>query len=418
MLRRRNWKIATLFAALLILGLFPQDSRADDEIRLGLSAALTGPAAFVGVSIRRGAEMAVDAINAGGGVDGKNIVLIVRDDEHNPVKTVANYRELVEQEKVIALLGTTNSAAMLAAAPIINDELHVPVVCPATDATKITENDAWAAGKDNYVFRMGMFGRGQANFLVNSMVEKFGYENVGLLTWTAGWGVTGRGELTRRLDELGLAPVSDETYDTSDTDMTPQILKLKGADADVIINYGLSRENSFVTRTKQKLGDTTPYASAWGIAAPAFWKAAGDSAEGVLVSTTISIDGPQPPERVAILEEYSERYDGETIDGPPFFFAAYDAVKLLAQVIAKVGEDPMAIRAGLEDVPEFEGLVNNFTRPVFTKDRHDALTEDDMILGRWTGGKLLAVQYDGKGPYVVLDDGAQKYINKETLALE
>jgi branched-chain amino acid transport system substrate-binding protein len=390
---------------------------AAETVRIGLSAALTGPAAFVGVSIRRGAEMAIDSINAKGGINGKMIELIIRDDEHKPVKTVANHRELVEREKVVAMLGTTNSAAMLATAPIINDELKVPIVCPATDATKITENKAWEEKKDNYVFRLGMYGRGQANFLINTLTKKFGYKKVGLLTWTAGWGVTGRGELDRRLKELGMPAVADETYDTADTDMTPQILKLKAAGAQVIVNYGLARENSFVTRTKKKLGNTTPYASAWGIAAPAFWKAAGSSGEGVLVSTTISMDGPQSPERVAVIKEYSRRY-GETIEGPPFFFSAYDSIHLLAKVIAKVGTDPKAIRAGLEDVPEFKGLIRHFKRPVFTRDRHDALTEDDMILGRWTNGKLLEVKYDGTGPYVVPEANKKRYIDTKTLALK
>lgn len=415
----KNWinKALIMIAGTLVSIGITTAASAAETIRIGLSAALTGPAAFVGVSIRRGAEMAIDAINAKGGINGKKIELVVRDDEHKPVKTVANHRELVEREKVVAMLGTTNSAAMLATAPIINNELKVPIVCPATDATKITENKAWEAKKDNYVFRLGMFGRGQANFLVNTLTKKFGYKKIGLLTWTAGWGVTGRGELNRRLKELGMPAVADETYDTADTDMTPQILKLKAAGAQAIINYGLARENSFVTRTKKKLGNTTPYASAWGIAAPAFWKVAGASGEGVLVSTTIAMDGPQSPERTAVIAEYSRRY-GETIEGPPFFFAAYDIINLLSQVIEKVGTDPKAIRAGLENVPTFKGLIRNFKRPVFTRQRHDALTEDDMILGRWTNGKLLEVKYDGNGPYVVQDANKKSYIDTKTLALK
>lgn len=415
----KTWSRFTTTALVATLAAFAgvPGASAADTIKIGYSGALTGPVAFLGLDIRRGAEMAIDAVNAKGGVGGKKLVLVVRDDEHNPVKTVANHRELAEREKVVAILGTTNSASMLATAPIINDELKVPVLCPATDATKITENKAWEEKRDNYIFRIGMYGRGQANFLINSLVQKFGYKNVALLTWTAGWGVTGRGELNRRLKELGLKAVSDETYDTADTDMTPQILKVKGAGAEVVVNYGLVRENSFVTRTKQKLNDSTPYASAWGIAAPAFWKAAGPSAEGVLTSTTITVDGPQSPERKAVLAEYSKRYK-QTLDAPFGFFAAYDIVHLLKVVIEKNGAKPAAIRAGLENVPEFKGLITHFKRPVFTKDRHDALTEADMILGRWTNGKLLQVQYDATGPFVVLDSNEKKYINTKTLALK
>ena len=69
-------------------------------------------------------------------------------------------------------------------------------------------------------------------------------------------------------------------------------------------------------------------------------------------------------------------------------------------------------------MPEFKGLIQHFTRPVFTRDRHDALTEDDMILGRWTNGELLQIQFDDGGPFVVLGDGEKKYIDTKTLALK
>jgi branched-chain amino acid transport system substrate-binding protein len=408
--------VALSVAVLALLGA-PRVPAAQETIKIGVSAAMSGAAASFGVGIRRGAEIAIEDINARGGVRGKKLELVVRDSEHNPVKLVAQVRELVEREKVVALLGGSNSASMLAVAPIINDQLRVPVVCPATDATKITENDAWQAKRDNYVFRYGMFGRGQSNFLANMAVQKFGFKKPSLLTWTAGWGVTGRGELTRRLGELQLKPASDETYDTADTDVSPQILKIKNAGADVILNYGLVRENVFVVRAKDKLGDKTPYFSAWGLATPAFWRAAGNMGEGVVVSTTLTVDGPQPPERVAFLKKYWAKY-GPDMDFVPGTFAAHDIVHLYAQVIEKVGPDPKAIRAGLEDMPAFKGLVKDFKRPVFTKTRHDALQEEDFILGRWTNGKLLQISFDAEGPYVVLDDGAKKYIDKSTMALK
>src|SRR5262249_14969726 len=118
------------------------------EIKIGYSGALSGPASFTGLDIKRGAELAIDEINAKGGIKGRKVVLVARDDEHNPVRTVAQYRELAEREKVVAMLGATNSASMLAVAPIVNTELKVPVICPATDATAITENDAAKAKQD------------------------------------------------------------------------------------------------------------------------------------------------------------------------------------------------------------------------------------------------------------------------------
>ena len=87
------------------------------------------------------------------------------------MRTVAQYRELVERENVVAMIGASNSASMLAVAPIVNDTLQVPVICPTTDATAITENDAKKEGRGNYLFRVGMYGTGQANFMVDTMVK-------------------------------------------------------------------------------------------------------------------------------------------------------------------------------------------------------------------------------------------------------
>ena len=161
---RRVTHLALLAAAVATISLTSIGAGRTQDIKLGFAGALSGPASFVGIEIKRGAEIAIDEINAKGGVKGHKLVLISRDDEHNPVKTVAQYRELVEREKVVGILGATNSASMLAVAPIVNDTLKVPVICPATDATEITENEAQKQGRDNYLFRVGMYGTGQANF--------------------------------------------------------------------------------------------------------------------------------------------------------------------------------------------------------------------------------------------------------------
>src|SRR5262249_13319436 len=152
---RTDYGLGLAAAATAALGMLIP-AGAQESIKIGFAGALSGPAAFVGVEIKRGAEIAIDEINANGGIKGRKLVVTSRDDEHNPVKTVAQYRELVEREKVVAIVGATNSASMLAVAPIVNDTLKVPVICPATDATAITENDAHKQGLDNYIFRVGM----------------------------------------------------------------------------------------------------------------------------------------------------------------------------------------------------------------------------------------------------------------------
>lgn len=407
--------LVTIMAVALLATAF--SVHAKDVVKIGLAAALSGPASAVGIDIKRGAQIAVAEINANGGVNGHKLKLISRDTEHNPVQLVTQYRELVERQGVVAMIGGSNSGSMLAVTPIVNNNLKVPVIAPASDATAITNNKAKKEGRDNYMFRVGMWGTGQANFIVNTAVEKFGYDDIGLLTWAAGWGQTGRKELERRLKEKGITPVADVTYESGATDMTSQLLKLRNAGADVILNYGLVRGNTFVAQTMEKLDINIPYISAWGIAGPAFWEAAGDAAEGFMTSTTAGLGGPQPSDRVKFIKKYHERY-GEDIGTAAFTLGAYDAVKLLKIAMGNYGFKPPQIREGLEHISEYNGLLRNFNRPVFTEDRHHALTVEDMVMARWTNGELLKVKYDGKGrPYVTPGRSTKKYIDPSDMSL-
>jgi branched-chain amino acid transport system substrate-binding protein len=99
--------------------------------------------------------------------------LVVRDDEHDPTKTVAAYRQLIERQGVVAMVGATNSASMLAVTPLINDQLKIPTICPHTDANDIITNQAAKEGRDSYLFRLGMFSAGQADFLIDNVVRNW-----------------------------------------------------------------------------------------------------------------------------------------------------------------------------------------------------------------------------------------------------
>jgi len=405
--------------ALLIFGGMPDDpARAQNTIRIGGTMALTGPGATYGVGVMRSATIAVDEINAKGGINGKKVEFICLDSEHQPVKTIANARKLVEKEKVVAMLGCSNSASNIALAPIINNELKVPVIV-ITDAMEIIENEAAQKGLPNYMFRFQMYGTGQTKAMFTFAREKFGYKNIALFTWTGGWGVTGRTGLRQRLKEANIQAVADETYDAADTDMTPQILKIRAAKADVILNYGIVRENVYALRAKDKLGDKTPIITTHALASLSFWEAAEGLAEGVMCTTWVTVDGPRTDKLNKFLAEYNRRY-GPNLESVTGTLAAYDEIYLLAQVIAKAGPNPKAIRDGLENIPSYGGLTREFKRPVFTKDRHEAFIWDqDFFLCRWTAGKLLKVNFDGKGPYVNIPPSGQKrYINKKTAELE
>ena len=105
------------------------------------------------------------------------------------------------------------------------------------------------------------------------------------------------------------------------------------------------------------------------------------------------------------------------MDAAVFGVGAYDAVYLFKMAIERDGTEPQKIRAGLENIPEFKGLVKHFRRPVFARDRHNAVTEDDMVMTRWTNGKMLEIRYDAAGPYVEIDAQTKKSLDKSSLKL-
>ncbi|MEM7477866.1 MAG: ABC transporter substrate-binding protein [Planctomycetota bacterium] len=409
--------LAFLIAAVFVVQQSRIESGSGNEIKIGFAGALSGPNAFLGQEITRGAEIAISEINANGGVLGQELRLVVRDDEHTPAKTIGLYRELVEREGVVAMLGATNSAAMLGVVPQVNDTYHIPVICPATDATDITENTAAAEGRPNYIFRVGMYGSGQANFMVDTALDKFGFDRIALLTWSGGWGTTGRGELLRRLAERGIEPVADETYSAEDSDFSPQLLRIRESGAEVILNYGLVADNAKIMDARQQLSNTTPYFSAWGVAGRAFADAAGSSAEGVLISTTVTIDGPQSNRRQAFIQSYKDAFQ-EDLKAPVFAVGAYDAIYMIAASIESTGTtDGEQLRIALEQLPDFAGLVKEFDRPPFSTERHNSMAEEDMLVTRMSNGELLLVNFDETGPFVEDSAGTAFRLNKSNMSL-
>ena len=266
---------------------------------------------------------------------------------------------------------------MLAVAPIVNDPLKVPVICPATDATDITENEAQKQGRDNYMFRVGMYGTGQANFMVDSMVKKFGYKKVGSADLDRGLGRHRAQGAAAPAQGERPEPVADETFDNNDTDMTPQIIKLKNAGAESILNYGWFARTRSWCRPRRSSG-TIPRTCRLG-ASPA----------------RPSGRRPAPPPRAcsparrspstARSRRTARRSSTRTASATTRTWTprcspsdAYDCVYLFKIAMERDGIDAKAVRAGLENIPEFKGLVKHFKRPVFTKDRHNAVTEEDM----------------------------------------
>lgn len=355
----------------------------DKPIVIGVSAALSGASGSLGQAVKQGVELKVDEINAKGGIFGKRKVkLVFRDHEAVPDKGVTNIRELIEREKVVALVGETSSGVALAEAPIVN-AAGIPWVITVSTGTKVTQQPAPSS-----VFRVSLVDKDQTAVAFEAARKT--YKRIALMSDTSGYGQGGHTDLLAAMSAAGVKPVADETYKVGDTDMTPQVSRIKAAGADVIINWGLGAEAAQIRRAMQAVGLNIPMIGSWGLAQPNYPRLAGPLANGTLVVEAFSFD-TDDPKVSKVRDAYKAKYGTDRIDFPNGVANSYDGMGLLAAAIEKAGStDKEKIRQAMLEV-EYDGLIKQYSRP-WSESDHEALGAEDMFLTRIEGDRFVKVQ--------------------------
>jgi branched-chain amino acid transport system substrate-binding protein len=359
---------------------------AADPIKIGLSAAFSGPNASAGEALQRGAELAMEEINAAGGVAGRQLVLATRDNEHKLERGVAQTRELIEREGCVAILGSQGSFIALAVIDTIQ-ELKVPWFGLAVGGAKIIENDR----KPNYMFRVATNDREVAIFLVNYALDKLGAKKFGILNEDTGWGVPAIGDLQAALKARNLEPVSVDKMKVGDADFTAQMLRAKNAEADTILSYSNAVEMANALKAANKIGYKPKVLSAWGLANNTFPSLAGPLADGVMVMQTFTFVQNTRPKAQALFKRFSEKYkitDPTQIPFPSFLGNSYDATHMIALAVKQAGTtDGEKLHGALESLGTFDGLLKAYNNP-FSPDHHEALEPKDYEMTIWKGPRL------------------------------
>lgn len=370
-------------AIALALGAFMFGARAQD-IRIGFNADQSGTgAAELGVAARHGFDLAIEDINKAGGINGKKLVGLIRDDTGQPPKSIQNMTELIDSEKVVAVIGPTNSGNALAWLHIPQQK-KVPVIVPVATATDITKR--YANEPQNYIFRVSMVDREQVALLMAYAVKASKAKKIAFIADTTGFGQQGTKDLTEVLALHGMKPVAVEKFGPKDTDMTSQLAKIRDAGADTVIVYGLADANAQLLRSMEKINYMPLTLGTWGNMSTPLLNVAGKKlAEHIVFATSTAEDSN--PRAVALAARVRERYP----QMPTFVAAAqsYDAVMLLASAIRKAGTtDGEKVAAVLDNgVPETQGVVKLYTKP-FAKGDHEALGVQDFRLAKWRDGKV------------------------------
>src|SRR3954468_4917545 len=382
-----------LFVAVSLLAAAP--AWAQQTIKIGLVTALSGQSARAGEAITRGVQVAIDEINANGGLrvgnqSGRKLELVRRDDESIPAKGVIAARELFFKEKVAVLIGGLDSPVALAIVPIANEN-KIPFMDPWAAGTPITKNGA----KDNYVFRVSAVDELVDKAMLQYAQKTYNAKKPGMILVNNSGGESNEKGLSAALAEKKMKPAGIEKFEGNEVDVVPQLSRLKSACTDVLFLGGNVGPSSQVVKSLDRMGWMPPIVSHWGPAGGRFTELAGPSAKNVHFVQTYSFFGNQSAVGAKVLKALMSKYPD--IKGPGDVTPAvgvanaYDAMMLTAMAINQAGStDGKAIRDGYYKIDRYDGLIKSYTKP-FTPQQHDALNEHDYVWAQFIDNQIVPV---------------------------
>jgi branched-chain amino acid transport system substrate-binding protein len=335
-------------AALLALPVFA----ADEPLRIGAFLSVTGPAAFLGDPEQKTLEMAVDRINASGGVAGRKLVLVVYDDAGDAEKARTFAKRLLEQDKVDVIVGGSTTGTTMAAIPLA-EQSGTPFVSLAGAVGIVEPVKKW-------VFKTPHTDRMACEKIFADMQSRK-MTKLALISGTGGFDKSMRGECLKVAPKYAIEVVADESYGAADTDMTAQLTKIKAATGvQAVLNAGFGQGPAIVTKNYRQLGLTPVLYQSHGVASKEFIRLAGDAAEGVrlpaaalLVAELLGDGDAQKPVVVAYKRDYEARYKA---DVSAFGGHAYDGLMLAVDALKRAGStDRAKLRDAIEGTRGYVG---------------------------------------------------------------
>jgi len=385
--RRTLLRVALASAGLLAAG----SGFAADPIKIGLVTALSGQSALAGEAITRGLTVAIDEINAKGGLlGGRKLELVRRDDEANPAKGVVAARELIFKEKVAVLFGGLDTPVSLAIVPVANAE-KVPFMGPWAAGTPITKNGA----SPNFAFRVSAVDEIVNVGMLDYAQKTFKTGRFGMILVNNPWGESNEKGLVAALAAKNMKAVGIEKFEGNDVDVVPQLTRLKAAGADTLFMVGNVGPSAQVVKSLDRMGWQVPIVSHWGPAGGRFTELAGPNGKNVHFVQTYSFFGKQSPVGEKVVTALKAKYP--SIKGPDDITPAvgvanaYDGMMLAALAITAAGStDGDAVRQGFYKIDKYDGLIKTYVKP-FSPAMHDAVTASDYVWAQFIDNRILPV---------------------------
>lgn len=361
----RRWLGVCLALAAGMALVVPEGSvGASEPVKVGVIVSLVGPAAGVGIANHRGFQLAVEEINRSGGIKGRPIKLIVEDDAGNPARANTAATKLIHRDNVVAILGASITPTSLAVSQVTNPN-RVVQLSPTFTGDLVP---------GRYVFRVGLSDR----FSVRRMVELArNFDRIGILVNVGPSGQSVRNAALRELKAIGKEAVDVQVFEPGSPDVTPQLLNLRRAGAQVLLIQALPGDTATVVRGIKQLGWDVQIIGHLGFADPVFRRTAGADAEGSYVIDTFD---PEKPEFRQFQQKYFAKfgpqemvYWGGTIQG-------YDAVYILAEALKRADFDRARLLEAMESIKDFPVVSGGVgARISYSPENHYGLGYDGAV---------------------------------------
>ena len=354
-------------------------------IKIGAILAVTGGASFLGGPEARTMEMLAEDINAKGGINGDKIELIIKDSGANPEKAISFAKQLIEEEKVFAILGPSTSGETMKIKKIAEQGKTILLSCAAAEV--IVNPVA------KYVFKTPQKDSHAVQKIYGKMKE-MGISKIAVMAGNTGFGKAGKEQLTKMAADFGITILMTEVYDKKSTDLSAVVAKLmSNKEIQAVVNWSIVPAQGILAKNMRQAGWNVPLFQSHGFGNVKYVEVGGAAAEGIifpagrLLSPSILKDGD--PQK-AVLLKYKSDYESK-FNEPVSTFGGhgYDSFMILVNAIKEVGPDREKVRDAIENMKGFAGTGGVFN---FTPQDHNGLALDAFAMWTVKDGKFTILE--------------------------
>jgi len=371
----------TALCVTVVLAAVPMTAQAKN-IKIGAILAVTGGASFLGGPEARTLEMLVEQVNAGGGIAGNQVELIIKDSGGSPEKAISFAKQLMEEDRVFAIIGPSTSGETMKIKSIAEEGQTILLSCAAAEV--IVNPVA------KYVFKTPQKDSDAVKKIYGAMKE-LSIARIAVLSGNDGFGAAGKGQLESIAPEFGIEILASEVYDSKATDLSAVVAKLMAnKEIQAVVNWSIVPAQGILAKNMRQAGWDVPLFQSHGYGNIKYAEASGAASEGIifpagrLLAPELLADGdPQKPVLIKYTADYESRYN-EPVS--TFGGHAFDAFKIIERAIVEVGTDPAKARDAIENMQGLAGTGGIFN---FSPEDHNGLDIEAFAMWTVKGGKFV-----------------------------